>query len=197
MADLEALGIAALPSALTAFVQRRPTLVAIGRLSPEKGFALLIEAFARASGALGRAHQLLIVGEGPERAALERQIAALRLQDSVQLGGYVPGADRLLAGAAAFVMSSLSEGMPLVLLEAAQWQVPILATSVGAIPDVMQDGPGTRLVPPNDVSALAHGLVTLMSDERDAHRSAAADMFALHSSARMAEEYLRLYATIT
>ena len=112
----------------------------IGRLSAEKGFAGLIEAFGRANRAHGDTHQLLIVGEGPERAALAQRIAALGLHERVTLAGYVAGADRLLETAAGFVMSSLTEGMPLVLMEALQWGVPILATAVGAIPELLQDG---------------------------------------------------------
>ena len=68
------------------------------------------------------------------------------------------GADRLLAAAAGFVMSSLTEGLPLVLLEAMQWRVPILATAVGAIPELLEGGRCGRLVAPNDLAALTHGL---------------------------------------
>src|SRR5204863_232792 len=119
---------------------RRPTLVAIGRLAPEKRFTLLLEAFARARSQSGGSHQLLIVGEGPERRVLARRIAVLRLAGSVRLAGYVDGADRLLARAAGFVISSRTEGLPLALLEAMQWRVPILASAVGAIPELLDEG---------------------------------------------------------
>ena len=76
---------------------------------------------------------------------LANRIAVLGLSAAVCLGGYVEGADRLLAHAAGFVMSSLTEGMPLVLLEAMQWRVPILATSVGAIPELLDEGRRGRL----------------------------------------------------
>jgi glycosyltransferase involved in cell wall biosynthesis len=193
LADLAAQGVPALPAALLEFLQRAPTLLAIGRLSPEKNFAQLIEAFARARAQSGAAHQLLIIGEGGEREALLRQISAAGAAESVQLGGYLAGADRLLAHAAGFVMSSLTEGMPLVLMEALQWPVPILATSVGAIPELLRGGAG-RLVPPADPGALTAGLAALM---RAPAAASAGPPDARYSSARMAEEYLSLYETIT
>lgn len=193
LADLAAQSVPAPPAALLEFVRRAPTLLAIGRLSAEKNFAQLIEAFGRARSQGGAAHQLLIMGAGPEREALARQIGALGLTSSIQLGGYLAGADRLLGQAAGFVMSSLTEGMPLVLLEALQWHVPILATSVGAIPDLLEGGAG-RLVPPGDLVALTTGLAQLMQT-RVPETVGAAE--ARYSSARMAQRYLDLYEAIT
>src|SRR6266446_10012047 len=94
LADLEIRGAAPLPDELVEFIARQPTLVAIGRLSPEKGLTLLLEAFARAR-SHAAVYQLLIVGEGPERQALADRIAALHLVGIVRLAGYVDGADRL------------------------------------------------------------------------------------------------------
>lgn len=197
LADLAARRAAEVPRHLADFVRRQPTLVAIGRLSAEKGFSMLIEAFARARATTGRGHGLLIVGEGPEHDALTERIAAYHLEDSVLLAGYVQGADRLLDGAAGFVMSSFTEGMPLVLLEAMQWQVPILATAVGAVPELLQEGLVGQLVPPKDPAALASGLATLMCGVPGARSPAAAGSTSRYSSARMAEDYLRLYGAIT
>jgi glycosyltransferase involved in cell wall biosynthesis len=195
LADLGAGGIPALPDELTSLVRSRPTLVAIGRLSPEKGFALLVEAFARARAQVGTAHQLMIVGEGPERTALETKVISLGVHDHVHLVGYIEGADRLLDGAAGFVMSSYTEGMPLVLLEALQWGVPILATSVGAIPDLLPQERG-MLVPPRSFEALKHGLVGLMSAPGVEHRPRHDSLVAGDESMRMAQEYLQAYRSI-
>ncbi len=200
MADLAATKAPPLPAPAADFIRRRPTLVAIGRLSREKAFGLLLEAFAqaRADGAGGC--QLMIAGEGPERGLLEGRISALGLQEDVYLAGYIEGAERLLQGAAGFVMSSLTEGLPLVLLEAMQWRVPILATSVGAIPELLGDGTRGSLVAPGDVAALARALSSLML----APDGAAAERVALahaavsqhYTSARMAADYLAAYRAI-
>jgi glycosyltransferase involved in cell wall biosynthesis len=199
-ADLSAGGVRPPPAALVQFIMRQPTLVAIGRLSTEKGYALLLEAFARARAHLGGAQQLLIIGEGSERGVLEARIAALGLSGAARLAGYVDAADRLLEHAAGFVMSSLTEGMPLVLLEAMQWRVPVLATSVGAIPQLLGAGRCGRLVAPNDAAALAEGLQLMLSAGDEALRSgvaAAHDAVTRHyTSARMAAEYLSAYSDI-
>jgi glycosyltransferase involved in cell wall biosynthesis len=190
MADLTADRAPPLPEGCVTFMKQRPTLVAIGRLSPEKGFDLLLQAFAqvRESGALHC--QLLIAGEGPARATLEQAIGFLGLRDCVLLAGYVAGADRLLAHAAGFVMSSFTEGMPLVLLEALQWNVPILATAVGAIPEILRQG-GGQLVAPHDLTALSQGLASVLSSGTvGAPLGGAVERF---GSARMAEEYQQAY----
>ena len=201
LADLVSRGAAPLPHDLVAFVARRPTLVAIGRLSAEKHFALLLEAYARARARLpGGGHQLVVVGEGPERDALVRRTDVLGLRDVVRFPGYVDGADRLLERASGFVMSSLTEGMPLVLLEAMQWQVPILATAVGAIPELLGAGSRGALVAPNDAAAFSDALHAMMSratsvaDQRV--RAATSAVARQYSSARMVEEYFDAYGAI-
>jgi glycosyltransferase involved in cell wall biosynthesis len=198
--DLTAQGVAALPTDLVEFATRRPTLVAIGRLSAEKGFEMLLDAFAGARAQTGSQHQLLLAGDGPLRELLQTRIGMLGLNQSVRLAGYVAGADRLLGHAAGFVMSSLTEGMPLVLLEAMQWRVPILATSVGAIPQLLENGLRGRLVAANDLAALTQGLQDLMGGASEAPGGAVASahegVTGHYSSARMADEYLSLYGKI-
>ena len=196
LADLATRNVPPLPAELVEFTARRPTLVAIGRLAPAKGFLSLLQAFARAREQCGTSHQLLIVGEGPQRQALADCIESLQLENEVRLAGYVDGADRLLGGAAGFVMSSLTEGMPLVLLEAMQWRVPILATSVGAIPDLLDGGRRGILVPPNDLTALVDGLSSMLSSASPtalANEASRAQGCIRFSSARMHEEYLAAY----
>jgi glycosyltransferase involved in cell wall biosynthesis len=196
--DLDVRGAAPVPDDIRDFIAHRPTFVAIGRLSPEKGFALLIDAFSRACMADG-GYQLLIVGQGPQRQALADRIAALALSGAVRLAGYIDGADRLLAGACGFVMSSFSEGMPLALLEAMQWRTPILATAVGAIPDLLGNGRRGLLIRPNDLVALAQGLQTMTATRSDSSQAIAAAHEAVsgwYTSARMAEDYMCAYRGI-
>ena len=199
LADMVSMQVPELPASITSYMRRAPTLVAIGRLSGEKGFGILIDAFARCRKSDAETRQLLIIGEGPQRTALEAQIEALGLREHVMLAGYVEGADRALAGAVGFVMSSLTEGMPLVLLEAMQWNVPILATAVGAIPDLLAQGQRGSLVPPGSVTALADAL-QLMAAQASALRGsaklAAAAVSGEYSSARMEREYRAVYGEI-
>ena len=134
--EMAARGVAALPPELLVFMAQRPTVVAIGRLSREKGLVVLLEAFARVRAA--RRASCSSSAKAPSVQRCSGAFGQLRLSDSVLISGYVEGADRLLEHAAGFVMSSLTEGMPLVLLEALQWQAPILATRVGAIPELLE-----------------------------------------------------------
>jgi glycosyltransferase involved in cell wall biosynthesis len=198
--DLTMRGAPPLPTTLVDFTTRSPTLIAIGRLSPEKGFTLLLDAFARARTQIKAQYQLLIVGEGSDRNVLCDRIAALGLTNVARLGGYVDGADRLLERAAGFVMSSVTEGMPLVLLEAMQWRAPILATSVGAIPELLDYGARGRLVPPNNLAALTHAMQTMMEEglhSNDASVAAAATAVSeRYTSARMADDYFSVYGAI-
>lgn len=197
LADLAAAGTSALPKELVAFTAEAPTWVAIGRLSAEKGFVPLLKAFARARALADANMQLLIVGEGPQRARLTQLIAELDLSSAARLAGYVEGADRLLQHACGFVMSSLTEGMPLVLLEALQWRLPIVATSVGAIPDILEQGKRGQLVPPGEVDALAAALGRL-GQARAAQHAVGCDEPSVraYNSVSMADEYAGAYAAI-
>ncbi|MBV9622249.1 MAG: glycosyltransferase [Gammaproteobacteria bacterium] len=192
-AQLAQLTHAPLPESLLARMRERPTLLAIGRLSVEKGFDELIAAFAAARSA--GPHQLLIVGEGPEEARLRQRVSALGLAEDVHLSGYVEGADRLLTHAAGLVMSSRTEGMPVVLLEAMQAGIPVIATAVGAIPQLLEQGRGGELVASGDRAALSAALRRLIGGAGSA--PAGADLRARFSSARMAREYLDAYRAIT
>jgi len=118
-------------------VERQPgegaRFVAVGRLHPQKGFDRLLEYMA----ALPAASRCTILGEGPERAALERQVAHLGLDDRVSLPGFVANPAPLIAGADAFVMPSRFEGMPNAALEALALGTPVIATpEAGGIGEV-------------------------------------------------------------
>lgn len=133
---------------------------AIGRLSPEKGFDVLI----RAAHSLGGDVRLVIVGDGPERPSLERLIADLGLGDRVTLAGWRTDVRAYFEALDVFALSSRREGLPNVLLEAMAVGVPVVATSVNGVPAVVTDGVNGRLVPADDVSALAAALRDVMSN---------------------------------
>ena len=125
-------------------------VVAMGRLSPEKGFDLLIDAFAR----LAAQHadwRLEIAGEGPERDALQRQIDAAGLQPQVQLVGWVSDPERFLSRSALFVMSSRYEGFPVALLEAMACGVPVISFDCDSGPrEIIRPDVDGVLVPAGD-----------------------------------------------
>lgn len=141
-------------------------LVYIGRLAREKGLVEMLRgvALARAQGANVR---LAIGGSGPEEPRLRRLAGKLGLADNVSFAGPVFGRDKLelLGGADAFLFASQSEGLPYALLESMAAGVPVVATRVGAIPDVVVDGVHGLLVPPRDPGAIAGAIRKLMDRE--------------------------------
>jgi len=165
----------------------------VGRLAPEKNQVLLVRALA---GLLGERVRLLIVGDGPEAAALDRAVAEAGARPWVHLPGARDDVARLLCAFDVFALPSLSEGLPLVIVEAMATGLPVVASAVGGIPDVIVEGRTGCLVPPGDEAALRARLVTLAGD-RDQARALGerARQVALerHSLASMAEAYLALY----
>jgi glycosyltransferase involved in cell wall biosynthesis len=136
-------------------------LVAVGRASPEKGFDVLLEAvhLARRD---GTDVTLDIVGDGPDRAALEARSAQLGLAGAVRFLGPLPRAVlyERMAAAHAVVVPSRREGLGLVAVEALALGRPVIASRVGGLPEVVTAGTG-MLVPPEDPAALAHALQSL------------------------------------
>jgi glycosyltransferase involved in cell wall biosynthesis len=140
----------------------------VGRLSVEKGGDVLVEALARL-----RDLPLLacVVGDGPERPALERRSARLGLAEQIRWSGVRADAGRLFRAFDAFVLSSRTEGTPMVLLEAMHAGVPVVASAVGGVPDVVGAQEGW-LVAPEDPDALAAALRELHGDTAEAARRA-------------------------
>jgi glycosyltransferase involved in cell wall biosynthesis len=135
-----------------------PLVVAVGRLSRQKGFDVLIEAHARALRA-GMEHQLAIIGEGPDRNALEQLILQLRVRHSVSLLGFRDNPHAIMGRADLFVLSSRYEGFPLVLIEALALGLPIIATDCIAGPsEALAGGRYGDLVPVEAPDALAEAL---------------------------------------
>ncbi len=150
-----------------------PLVVAVGRLAAVKGYDVLI----RAAAALrdeGRAVRVAIAGDGPERGALSELIASLGLEREATLLGLRADVGDILAAADVVVMSSHSEGAPLAILEYMAAGTPIVATNVGGIPELIDDGVHGLLVAPGDPAALAAGVARILDDRRLADRLAGA-----------------------
>jgi glycosyltransferase involved in cell wall biosynthesis len=171
------------------------TIGSIGRLSAEKNYSGLIEAIHIVH-RRGNRIKLLIIGEGPERIALEKQVAELGLEDHVMLPGYRKNARDYLSLFKVFVLSSLTEGLPITLLEAMSVGVPVVATRVGGIPEVLGYGRAGVLIPENSSEDIATAIISLFGNpEKRAElgRQGQSIVGDRYNSRRMAEQYLEIY----
>ncbi len=172
--------------------------VAVGNLYPVKGHLYLLEALGTLAARLPQLH-VAIAGRGERDGELRARAEALRIADRFHLLGLRADVGNVLAAADVFVLPSLSEGVPLALLEAMLAARPIIATAVGEVPTVLDAGRAGVLVPPGDAAALAGALSDLLSDPARARRfSAAAAQRAAEEYAfdTMVERYTNLYATL-
>ena len=153
--------------------QPRDELVvgSVGRLSPEKGLKYLLRAIAEIVREQPNV-RLLLAGDGPERRSLERLATRLGLVDRVEFAGELPH-DRVpqtLARMDVFAMPSTWEGFGVAALEAAAMELPVVASNVHGIPDVVDDGVTGILVQPKDVAALSNAILRLLRDADERHR---------------------------
>ena len=156
-----------------------PTIVTCGRLQIYKGHHVLLQACAR----LRQPVRCVLIGEGPQRANLEQLARSLGIADRVQFTGPLPQDEvaGLYSQASLFVLASIvvtSTGrrdvIPNVLAEAMAMQVPVVATTISGIRELVTDGVSGRLVPPGDAAALAQVLDELLGDEAQRQRLALA-----------------------
>lgn len=140
-----------------------PLVLAAGRLTEQKNFVALLEAVARL-----RSRRILcrvlIAGDGPQRAYLDRRLVEMKLEDQVSLTGNVDDLQDLMRAADVFVLSSLWEGLPLVLLEAMAAGLPVVGTRIKGIAEIVEDGVSGLLAEPGDVEGLARAIATLLGD---------------------------------
>jgi glycosyltransferase involved in cell wall biosynthesis len=166
----------------------KPLWVVAGRLEEQKGHDLLFEALSAVL-RQGLDFTLVVAGDGSRRSWLEQQALSLRLAPRVQFVGQVEDVGSLLAAADAVLLPSRWEGLPLVLLEAMARGRPIVATAVGGVPDVIQDGVNGTLVPPGDAAALAAALEQL-------HRKADRAGRMGHAAAETVREHYTWHAVV-
>jgi glycosyltransferase involved in cell wall biosynthesis len=178
--------------------ENTPLVMQVARFHPVKDHETSVRAFARVVEAMPEA-QLCLVGDGQERAATEALAAELGIHDHVLFLGTRSDVDKLIPAADVFVLSSLSEGVSVTLLEAMATGLPIAATGVGGNPEVVEHGMTGLLSPRGDDRALAANLVTLLQDpaQRQAFgRAGRARLLDMFTQERMHREYADLYGQL-
>jgi glycosyltransferase involved in cell wall biosynthesis len=168
----------------------------VGRLAPEKDQALLIDAMAPL---LDERRQLVIVGDGGEREALRQRVNQTLRGAYVHLTGARDDVESMLAAFDVFALSSKTEGLPLVLLEAMATELPVISSAVGGIPDVVRHDSTGILFPSGDKNALTKELVRLFGSPELGKRIGTAGRLAVtetHSLERMFESYDALYRSV-
>lgn len=169
-----------------------PVVLAVGRLKAPKDFSTLLQALARLEAGTYRA---LIAGDGPEREQLESEARHLGLASSVEFLGERNDIPNLILSSDLFVLSTRSEGLPMSVLEAMAAGLPVVASEVGGIPELVDAKTGL-LVPPEDSAALANAVEKLIADPGlrarlgAAGRARAEERFDLESWGR---EHIGLY----
>lgn len=187
-ADLASLGV---PSG-------RRVVTYVGRLDRQKGLRWLLDT---AGGWLHRIPdcELLLVGEGPDRTVLERRRARLGLSGRVRFAGWRPDVPEILAASHLLVLPSIWEGMPNAVLQAMASRLPVLATDVEGVRELLGPGAASQVVPYGDTQALTEKLVTLATDRKLAaelgqkNRARAESQFAID---RMVAAYEELWRTL-
>jgi glycosyltransferase involved in cell wall biosynthesis len=173
------------------------TIGAAGRLTPIKGYDRLIAAFAGLRGS----HPLVrleIAGDGPSRDDLQRQVAQLGLGGAVTFLGWVNDIATAMTRWTIFLQPSLEEALGITVLQAMAAGLPVVASDVGGIPEIVEDGVTGRLVAPGDASALATAMAEMLSQpEQRARLGAAAAVRARYfSEERFATNVAQLYREI-
>jgi glycosyltransferase involved in cell wall biosynthesis len=168
---------------------------ALGRLSPEKGYDLLIKAFGRLHEAVSDA-RLVIIGEGPERETLETLVKQLGLDDHILMPGFREHARRYLPLFSCFVISSYTEGLPMSLLEAMLTEIPVVSTDVGSIAEVLEADRNGTLVEAGDIEGLFRAMLWVFNNTSlaaDKAFAARATIVSKYSAKAMAKAYNKVY----
>lgn len=178
------------------FCHQAITVASIGRLSTEKGYTDLIEAVAMVRERCCENIRLMLVGEGRLRSQLQDAAEAAGIGDAFLITGYVKNARRLFDSIDIYAISSLTEGLPITLLEAMASGTPIVSTAVGGISSVVKDRQEALLVPSGDPAALADGIIELICTPEYAQQLAASAKKKVVSDFNcdaMAEKYVEIY----
>ncbi len=141
---------------------KKATIISIGELHSNKGLDIAIKAISLLPKEKQQKITYLILGGGEEKDSLEKLIEKLELKDTVKLLGFIPDAKSLLSGALIFLLPSRTEALPYVVLEAGLASLPIIATSVGGIPEIVKDMQNGILVHPRNPKEIAEAISYLL-----------------------------------
>ena len=174
-----------------------PLVAVVAELRPQKALSVLLEAFALVLDVVSDAH-LAIAGDGDCLSELQKQTVALGLQDRVHFLGRRNDVDSILGASDVAAMSSDYEGTPLVAYECIANHTPLVATAVGGLPDIIDDGRTGVLVPPREPRALANALVGLLLDpvRRDRMADAATERLGEFTIDAVARRFASLYTML-
>ena len=175
-----------------------PCILSLSRLAPEKNVHLVIDAVAELRRDFPNIG-LVVAGDGDLRPTLEARAASLGIQDVVRFVGFVRDVRPLYDRCDVFVLASQTEGMPMALLETMALGLPIVASRVGGIPLMLNEGLEALLIEPNDASSLYEALHRVLTDDllRTGLASRARERFERdYTAERMADAYMRFYDDI-
>ena len=142
-----------------------PVIISVGRLTEQKHYACLVEAFAHVRNK--QPARLMILGEGELRPDLEKQISELNLNEDVALPGFVINPYKFMSNAAVFVLSSKWEGLPTVLIEALAVGAPVVSTNCRSGPEeILKGGTLGKLVPVDNIPELAGAIIDCLNNEK-------------------------------
>ncbi|MDL0429721.1 glycosyltransferase [Marinobacter sp. TBZ242] len=198
IADLKKRSTVALEDQIQQFINSHELVIlGIGRLSREKGFDHLLRAFHKVKSEFPGAG-LILVGEGKQRDALEGLTAELDLSEAVLMPGYCSNVPALLKQARLLVMPSLTEGLPITLLEAMAIETPVLVSAVGEMPKALGYGKGGHITQSIEPAELADAMIALLHNSclKKKTEWAAQAVVRDYSAEAMTNNYLSLYNTV-
>lgn len=199
ISQLQTLSMASLEEPFRSFFYNHEIVIlGVGRLSREKGFDRLISGFSELRKEFPSSG-LIIVGEGRLRKQLEAMINQLGIKEDVLMPGYCSTVPALLRHSEVLVIPSLTEGLPITLLEAMSLKTPLVASAVGEIPKALGDGKGGELLNDGEPTTISSAIGKFITDEELTRRKVRWSYEAVHkhySSEAMADKYLVFYKRV-
>lgn len=196
ISEVQELSSAPLDEPFKSFIDtHEPVILGVGRLSREKGFDRLISAFSEFRKSFPNSG-LVIVGEGKYRQQFEVLADELGVKDDVLMPGYYSKVPAMLRHSKVLVMPSLTEGLPITLLEAMSLKTPVVASAVGEIPKVLGDGQGGILLSDVGPATISKAIEKSVTDIELSSRKAEwgyGEVSKNYSSEAMADKYLAFY----